>query len=466
MFLLLACAGAPEAPRPNVLWISLDTVSAEHLALYGGDAKLPALESLGGRIYGRAYAHFPETAVSHWTMMSGVLPEVHGDVPRYGASAYTGPALAEVLGGAGYDTAAFIGGLTLKNNASGLGRGFDRYDDAFSGETRPSADVAEEASTWIGHQTGPWFAFVHFFDAHFPYEPRDPRRYDPDYTGGYDGTDATLSAHRDHGTALGERDLRHVEALYHAEISELDGALANVLATADDATIVVVTADHGESFRHGYYFNHRASLYDEVLHVPLVIRAPNLLVGRDDRLAGLADVMPTVLDLAGIAIPAGVQGRTLRGPDVRTTVGSRTDPFMPPSWFALRSATHKVIWPVSPAGTPRGFDLAADPDEERPTAPDATLIAARDAYDAAIAGMAPWIETPKDTRQILSDEGAKLEALGYVVPGGGPPPPPPGSGAPQPPGAPGPMGPPPGTPGGPQGPPNPAPYVPPTTGPR
>ncbi len=422
MLFLLACAGAPEAPHPNVLWISLDTVSAQHLALYGGVAALPAIEGLGGRVYEQAYSHFPETAVSHWTMFSGVLPDVHGDVPRYGASAYTGPTLAEALGEAGYQSAAFIGGMTLKNGSCGLGRGFDRYDDAFRGETRPAAEVAKAATTWIGAQTGDWFAFVHFFDAHFPYEPADPGRYDPDYVGAFDGTDRTLHPHRDHGSPLPARDLQHVEALYHAEISELNAPLQSLLDSLDGSEIVVITADHGESFGHGYYFNHRASLMDEVLHVPLVIRASELVAGRDKRLAGLIDVMPTVLDLAGVGVPTSVQGRTLRGA-IRETVGSRTDPFLPPSWFSMRSATHKVIWPLSPAGSPQGFDLVADPLELNPTAPEASLITARASYDAAVAEMAAWMKTPEMRRMIPNDEGAKLEALGYVAPsgpGGGP----------------------------------------------
>lgn len=407
LLLLLACT-APPTPHHKILWISMDTVSAEHLALYGGPAKLPALESLGGRVYDHAFSHFPETAVSHWTMLSGVLPDVHGDVPRHAGSAYTGLTMAELAKQNGYTTGAFIGGITLKNGSCGLGRGFDVYDDRFGGELRPAGEVAQAATRWIGQQQGDWFAFVHFFDAHFPYEPKDPRRYDPDYTGPFDGTDRTLQGHRDFADALPERDLAHVEALYHAEITELDGPLQQVLASLKGDEVVVVTADHGESFGHGYFFNHRAAVYDEVLHVPLVIRAPGLEAGHDPQLMGLVDVMPTVAKLAGLALPDPIAGHT-----PRAVVGSHTDPFMPPSWFSMRSAGKKVIW--GPEGQ-RGYDLVADPHELAPTTPDPELVRAKDDYEAAVATMKRWSKAITSTREISADERARLEALGYTVP--------------------------------------------------
>lgn len=287
--------GPPPAGARSILWISLDTVSAPHLSLYGGGAQTPTLETVAreGRLYTRAYTHFVETAVSHWTMLSGVWPEVHGNIPGNGGSLYQGPSGPEIARQNGYATAAFIGGITLEKGASGLDRGFDVYDDdrVRELETRPAPQVVERATAWWSAQAGPAFMFVHLFDAHFPYTPADPRRYDPDYTGTVDGTDRTLHAHRDAGTPLPARDLAHVQALYEAEITEMDAALAPLLAATGPDTVVVVTADHGESFGHGYYFNHRASLHDETLHVPLVIRAPGLEVGRDDRFAGLVDVL-------------------------------------------------------------------------------------------------------------------------------------------------------------------------------
>ncbi len=421
--LLLATACVRAEPRPNVLWVTLDTVGAQHLALYGGPAATPTVASLGGRVFERAFTHFPETAVSHWAMFTGAVPEVHGDVGRYGDSTFTGPTVAEALGAAGYDTAAFIGGITLQAHACGLQRGFDTYDDRFAGETRPAAQVVAAADAWIDGRDRPWFAFVHLFDAHFPYEPANPRRYDPDYVGSFDGTDRTLRPHRDFGAPLPERDLAHVAALHHAEITELDAALAPLLGAIDDTTVVIVTADHGESFGHGYLFNHRASLYDEVLHVPLVVRAAGLAPGRDTRLVASTDLAPTVLDLVGLSAPSSMMGGTLLAPPSRVGLVARTDAALPPSWVAARSATHKAIWPLEPAGDGLGFDIVADPAEARATAPEPTLMDVRRSHEAAVGRMSRWTRPIEHARSVGGSEAERLEALGYVSPTARPAPP-------------------------------------------
>ena len=403
----------------SIVWVSLDTVSAPHLALYGGRADTPNLAALaaGGRLYTRAYTHFVETAISHWTMLSGVLPEVHGNVPGNGGSLYQGPTAAEIARSNGYATGAFIGGITLEKGASGLDRGFDVYDDegVRERETRPAAEVVARARTWWQAQSGPAFAFVHLFDAHFPYTPADPRRYDPDYTGTFDGTDRTLHGHRDAGTPLPARDLEHVRALYEAEITELDVTLAPLFAMAGADTVVVVTADHGESFGHGYFFNHRASLHDETLHVPLVVRAPGLASGRDDRYAGLIDVLPTVLRLAGLGTTAPLMGKDLSEPGA-DVIYALTDPWTAPQLFAVRSTGAKGIW--APDGSATGYDLVADPAELAPVAIAAQLAAAKQRYRSTVDALAPHMAAAPagPGRGVDPETAAQLNALGYTVP--------------------------------------------------
>ena len=186
---LIGCTFTPEAPPPappvevrptSVILISLDTVRADRLAVYGGRAKTPNLQAFAerGTRFERAIANITETALSHWGMLTGALPEVHGNVPATGNSRFTGPTLAERLKASGYATAAFIGGETLSDQSTGLSRGFDLYDDAYEWDRsdlkRPGTEVAARATGWIAEQTGPYFAFVHFFDAHFPYTPAAP----------------------------------------------------------------------------------------------------------------------------------------------------------------------------------------------------------------------------------------------------------------------------------------------------
>lgn len=472
MLILLACGTAEIPPAaapiaapgaPSIVWISLDTVRADHLSVYGGRAATPNLEALAKTavVYEQAYSHFPETALSHWSMLTGVLPEVHGNVPGAGTSAYSGPTAAEIARDAGYRTAAFIGGVTLLAESTGLQRGFELYDDRFAIDRadmkRPGAEVSAHATKWITAQTTPYFAFVHYFDAHFPYTPAEPRRYDPDYAGPIDGSDAALGRLRDRVVTEAElpaRDLEHVVALYDAELTELDAMLAPLLGALKGDEIVVVTADHGESFENGYLFNHRGSLGDGVLHVPLIVRAPGVAPTRVTGMVGLMDVLPTVVAAAKLTTDAPFQGRSMlptsRGRDV---VWARTDPWMVGTvaggragpLLAARTPGWKAIWGADGGDA---WDLAADPGEARPVAIPDDLAGAPSEYAMRIAEMAPHQQEVAGRRIRPPGETELLEQLGYLqrddgpqgppLPGNGPPgPPPPGS------------RPPPGPPGGP-----------------
>jgi len=430
---LTLASGCSPPPRPSVLWISLDTVRADHLALYGGRATTPHLEALAARalVFDQAVSQFPETQVSHWSMLTGTLPGVHGDVAGARDSAYTGPTAAELFAGAGYATAAFIGGVTLRAQDCGLQRGFSVYDDAFPLDPRdlrrPSGEVAARAAAWMEAQGDrPFFAFVHLFDAHFPYTPADPARYDPGYTGAFDGTDATLGPHRDFGQPLAAPDLAHVVALYDAEISEQDAALGPLLASAPEGAIVVVSADHGESFEHGYLFNHRAVLWDAVLRVPLVIRAPGLAPGRVRDQVGLSDALPTVLALAGVPSGAPFHGHAVAapgaGPGPGGAVFATTDPYLPGALFAARTPAWKAVWDAN--ADARAWDLSADPGETTPVAVPAALAGSPAAYRALLAAHAGW--TRPQPRRPPDDPatGAALQALGYLDPADRPPTPP------------------------------------------
>ncbi|MFZ5475455.1 MAG: sulfatase [Myxococcota bacterium] len=431
---LLACAGPPEGAR-SIVWISLDTVRADRLAVYGGPAATPTLAKLAGEslVFEQAYSHFPETGLSHWSMLTGVLPEVHGNVPEKGDSAYTGPTAAEIAKANGYATAAFVGGVTLKSQSTGLQRGFDRYDDSFQFDPRDMKrdgdEVTRLAAAWIAEQEAPYLAFVHYFDAHFPYTP--DRADDPGYGGTLDGSDAALRPYRD-GKAIDPRDLEHVKKLYDAELTELDATLAPLLATLKGDEVVVVTADHGESFEHGYLFNHRGSLADGNLHVPLVVRVPGVAPARRAEQVGLIDLLPTVLEAAGLESDAPFQGKSVLAGGGRDVVWSRTDPWMagrcyidPGPLLAMRTPTRKVVWTGD--GGARAFDLAADPGET-------TAIHAEEThadYDALVAAMKAHTRALTPRGPPPPGQMEQLEALGYVQPGPpGPPPqgPPPGPG--------------------------------------
>ena len=426
--------------KTNLLLISLDTVSAQHLSLYGGRAEVPNLEKLaeGGVQFVNAFTHFPETAVSHWTMMTGALPEVHGHVPSNGTSRHQGPTLAERLKDAGYATAAFIGGETLTDRATGMSRGFDLYDDQYAWNRedlkRPGKDIANRSIRWIAQQKKddkPYFAFVHFFDAHFPYTPAPPwdKKYGTGYTGSLTGSDADLMPFRDGGKTPTPEELDHIKALYHGEISELDAIIAPLLATADDNTLVVVTADHGESFGHDYWFNHRDGLWDEVIHVPLIFNGPNVEARkRVGALTGLIDLAPTVLDFLGLAPFENVNGSSARDciltPVYRPAIFAMTDPKRPVPQFAKRTLSHKLIAQRKNGKTVMDgalrYLIPKDPNELDPTAELNEHFADVDAEHAGLIApvikqwQGPVPEKSKHMRPPTTEEHERLKALGYV----------------------------------------------------
>lgn len=408
----------------SIILISLDTVHAQRMSIYGGPAQVPNLQrfSENGVVFEKAISHFPETALSHWTMMSSVLPEVHGNVPANGGSLYTGPTLADIAKVRSYRTGGFIGGVTMTDQASGFGRGFDEYDDqfAFSFEdmSRDGTEVTERTVQWISKQKGTsYFAFAHYFDAHFPYTPTN-NLYDPEYTGIIDGTDAVLRPYRDGQKIPSQRDIQHVLALYDAEITELDAKIAPLLKLADDNTIVVVTADHGESFSHDYYFNHRAGLWDEVTHVPLIIGGGGLKGARVSQQIGLIDVLPTVLDLAGLPSDQRFMGTSRvnwieTGTGIAEHVYSITDPWMPGPQFSVRTPVSKWIDGIQQDWV---YDLESDPEESNnlKTIPP-SLLASKETYQKLVTEYAKWQSVSPRKRQISDEECKRLMALGYTT---------------------------------------------------
>ena len=350
--------------KPNVVLISLDTTRADHLGCYGDtDARTPATDALARRgvLFAQAATTAPLTLPAHSSIMTGLYPTYHG--VRLNGSTALGQGqttLAEALSGEGYETGAFIGAFVL-DGRWGLNQGFSVYDDQFdltkfkrldlAAVQRPGDQVMDAALRWLeGHKEGPFFAWVHLYDAHSPYEPPEP----------------LLSEFRSRGPA----------ALYDGEIAFADQQVGRCVswlqkAGLDRKTIVVVVGDHGEALgshgegTHGYF------VYDYALHVPFVVAAPfdELSGVRVDSQVSLVDVFPTVLALAGIESTARVHGRSLLPSMLRPqsqekayAYGESMSPNLQFGWSALhclRSPRYKLIQ----APRPELYDLAADPGE-------------------------------------------------------------------------------------------------------
>lgn len=413
-WLTLPLACTRPAPPPSVLLVSWDTVGELHLGRDGAGARTPNLDALAARgaRYTQAVTHFPETSFTHWVLMTGVEPALHGDVPAAMDSTWTGPTLAERLADQGYATGAFVSGITLDSELTGLDRGFDVYDDAGDPGREPRRSAPETvavARAWLDAQTQPTFTFVHLFDAHFPYEPAPG--CDPGYTGALTGSMADLQPYQ--GAApprpvLPPEDLAHVVALYRCEIEGLDAALGALLAGLRPDTRVVLVADHGESFGHGYYFNHRDALTDEVLRVPLVVAPPppGLSPGAtvSDQI-GLSRVTDLVLGLRPPGDPVVV---------------SLTDPWEGDGRLSLRAGEDKAIYRLV-RGDARRVDggpiqvLRGDVDTGARTLPD-SLLGAIQAYEARITAQWPQVRLlPRAAWPAGLPEEA-LQAIGYRDP--------------------------------------------------
>jgi arylsulfatase A-like enzyme/tetratricopeptide (TPR) repeat protein len=401
---------------PNVILISLDTTRADHLGAYGdSDARTPAIDALArqGVLFTQAATPAPLTLPAHSSIMTGLYPTYHG-VRLNGNTALSEKhtTLAEVLSAHGYQTAAFIAAFVL-DGRWGLNQGFGVYDDQFdlkkfkhldlAGVQRPGDQVMDAAIRWLDeHKAAPFFAWVHLYDAHSPYEPPEPLR--------------------------SQFRFRGMPGLYDGEIAFADEQVARCIAWLqkaglDQKTIVVIVGDHGESLgshgeaTHGYF------IYDYALHVPFIITTPldRLRGVRVESQVSLVDVFPTVLALAGVESSVTVQGRSLlplmlgRPPEQEVYAYSESmTPNLQYGWgalHALRSPRYKFI--RSPR--PELYDLAADPGEATNLLATHAARAREmaDTLDRLIAETSRNAPAP-EAANLDTETLARLASLGYV----------------------------------------------------
>jgi arylsulfatase len=324
----LTCAS--EARPPNLLLIVVDTLRADRLACYGGPADLGrsmcALADRGTRFVW-AVATAPYTAPSVASILTSRYPSTHG------LSQFSGDpladeigTLAEVLSGAGYDTAAFVSNPVIRRQRA-LDRGFAIYDDRLRRRERNrpryrervAAHTTNAALAWARDAVEPWFLFVHYQDPHGPYAP--PGSGAAEDAAGDDALPvlADNSGFRgipSYQAIEGAFSARTYERRYAQEIRYLDGHVQRLVAGLDALgarPAVLLTADHGEALGEDeYYFAHGHSLGIDQIRVPLLWRpaAPGRPRVHPDAVSTL-DVAPTLVRAAGLALPEGFQGRPL-----------------------------------------------------------------------------------------------------------------------------------------------------------
>lgn len=320
---LLAC-GTPgreaisrTGAAPDVVLVSLDTTRAESVGAYGmSPSPTPSFDALAaqGVRYAWALAHAPTTLPSHAAVFTGRDSHGHA-VPRNGSALGTElPTLAERFAALGYDTAG-VAGASVLGAKTAIDRGFARWHEAYAinhgrRQEALASEVAERALDELrSARERPLFLFVHFFDAHAPYDAPAPwtrQHCDPAYAGSFDGSRAAMKR------LMGElrkrtesaADVAEMRCRYLGELAYVDAQLGKLLAAARPGSIVAVFADHGEllgedrlnPIGHGAYADLRA------IHVPLAIRGPGVPAGSVvERPARLMDLGTTLLARAGDA---------------------------------------------------------------------------------------------------------------------------------------------------------------------
>jgi arylsulfatase A-like enzyme/tetratricopeptide (TPR) repeat protein len=401
----------------NIVLLTIDTLRADHLECYGYDkVKTPHINRLAaeGTRFRDVISPTPLTLPAHSSIFTGTYPLFHG--VRDNGGFYLDPkhvTLAEVLKEKGYQTGAFVGAFVL-DSRWGVDQGFDYYFDNFDltkykkisldSVQRRGDEVLGEARNWIGRNgQGKFFAWIHLYDPHTPYEPPEP--YGTQYKGGpyslYDG-----------------------EIAY---VDELIGGFLEFLRNQGlaDKTLIILTGDHGESLGEHKESAHGFFVYDAAVRVPLIIHLPGGTASRGPEIGEQVkstDIMPTLLDLVDADVPPAVQGQSLvpllKGREGEAGAAAYSETFFPRyhyGWSELRSLRQGRFKFID-APRPELYDVSIDPGELSNLINEKASLGhdmKRD-LDGLVAQYSAPEEELAGPQNIDHDSLVKLQALGYI----------------------------------------------------
>lgn len=387
-----ACAGRREATtQPNILVVSLDALRADHLSCYGYDRPTsPVLDRLaaGGTRFSHAFANTHGTPPSHTTLFSSLYQETHGvDLVAEDAKQkrhHVPPEVGlvqEILRNNGWRTVGVTGGGYMASEF-GFARGFEEFSDRARGVDDGARQLADRVCGEAADNR-PVFAFLHTYEVHSPYEPPDEyARLFVEREGAVEVSNEALVAIQNQAAkVLTREDFEYLESLYDGEIRYTDTVLERLFSELEtcgflDGAVVIVTSDHGEEFGEHGGLLHRGTLYEELIHVPLIIAGAGVEVGVvDPALVSLIDVAPTILTVAGLPVPGVMEGRSLLS---RPPVASWPDQSVFSQYgshlYSIRTPRWKLI--DRPAvGRSELFDLRRDPGETRDVAAEQPEVA-------------------------------------------------------------------------------------------
>lgn len=353
-----------EPPRgPNVVVISIDCLRADHVGVYGYERPTtPFIDGFAedGVVFDHAVSASSWTIPSHMSMFTGLPPMVHGvnDSPdnfwagRARTLAPTVPYLAEILAESGYETAGVVSSAPMSPRY-----GFERGFGVYRVHAAKAEEVVDSAIDLVARADDrPWFLFVHFIDPHWPYMPMvEFRSYAKEFIARFGDRPDDISEliERHQGKALNAlpEDADDIRTLYDAAIAYVDRELGRFFAELQergryDDALIVLTGDHGEAFYDHETFGHAKTLYQELTHVPLIVKWPGgTPAGREKTPVSHVDVFPTVIETAGIEVPP-MEGASLKHPPNRRAIvldASWEDRFRRETMLAVRRGDYKYI---------------------------------------------------------------------------------------------------------------------------
>lgn len=414
-------AASSAVVKPNILLITMDTVRADHMSLFGYSRDTtPNLKRFAqeATVFDRAISPADYTLSSHASIFTGQYPSWHGAYPvpptlRLGRPLHPGSAtLARVLAAHHYRTAAIYANTTFLGNWTGLNQGFETWSspspERLHNPERPfylryaatgllatilksyefeamfprASDINRAAYQILDNNSGrgPLFLFLNYMDAHFPYAPPAgfSRRFGTPWLDNFWDYSGLVKAVDQDGKRLDETWRSSLLSLYDTGISYEDTEIGNLLAHLKTSglyenSLIIITSDHGDAFgEHGRLGHAVNSLYQEIVHVPLIVKYPGQHEGaRSAEWVSLVDIMPTVLEAAAVPPPAGLQGRSLHTADepgsapVFTESRAAGDGFQSPHLNGMKRAAFAGSWKLITwsGGSPELYDLAADPSE-------------------------------------------------------------------------------------------------------
>lgn len=425
--------GTPPG-MPDIVLVSIDTLRADHLGCYGyGRPTSPNIDALAneGILVEDHIAQSPWTLPAHITMFTGLAPFEHGVTKLGNAISPRRTVLGELLKERGYKTGAFVTSYLL-SPTFGYESGFDSY---ILRADFPAEETVRLATSWLSRNSSPAFLFLHLYDPHYPYAPR--KAFKGKFNVPDDGLDEVMRKpffdFSKQALAFTPAQLDSVIARYDEKILDVDAQLGKLFAFLHmtgryDRAWIIVTADHGEEFKDHGLFGHSITLFDEMLRVPLIIKAPESACA-GTRFAGAIPqkaIFTLIKSISEMKYGKAVEYRDGKVPAFIEALAagegvlSESEVFAPHR-FAIRKDGRKLIEPykfdLPPFSVNRGlehYDLKADPKEQKNIFAEGADEELQDILVKANAARDALAGKEVGASNLSPEAKEKLKSLGYV----------------------------------------------------